>query len=920
MNDIRTGRSAFFNQGMRVLIMIMGALIIQAVCIFNSSGDFVSRAEGADSGSWEIQSPQMNANWLNDIWATSDSNVFAVGFGMNGAVIGHYDGQSWKTMEAYLLEEQAAELTGIWGSSAQDIFAVGGTTGQEDGQTLIYHYNGAAWSIMNAPFSGCLLDVWGSGPGDVFAVGIAGLVLHWNGISWTEMSLSQAIGAADPLPDLQSVWGNGPDNVFAVGIYLDAGTQQPVSTILHYQNGHWTLMLEIPSVCLYDIWGAPGGDIWAAGDRIFRYRNSVWQDVTPDDLQEFCLNKIAGRSASDFIAVGIADLAGEKGVILRCDGQTWRHAEGLVAPGYLCSAWVGQDGKILVVGGNFLYDYPSLGIVLAYDGTSWSSQSARAYEGTCLQVWAANSQNAFVVGGHPSPMTEEMARVFIARYDGHTWTPLDVPEQGVLFDIWGSAGQELFAVGGNWWKDDNDQTITESLILHSTNGTDWTRMPDSPGIEDILEGVWGSSSSDVYAVGNSIYHYNGSGWSKMSSPPAGRLRGIWGCDSLNVFAVGDWSEIGGQRATILRYNGQTWSAMSHNIQDNLFRVWCSSPSHVFAVGENHIYHYNGTGWSTMDCPAVSGYYDIWGTSANDVYATYDVATERQSANGSTGVYYQCGILHYNGQSWQDEGFLPACGPLFGIGGTSARNLFVAGELGTILHRETQGPASMQKIPLRQGWNLISFQVNVCMHSQQQPPSDIFFPPGIEFRRTGDLCTWLSDRTNSPIRDAADPTQAGDWQRITSFDNRAHLLDKSAPAIFNNLTYISAGYGYWIKMNKPGYLVLTGTPLPSSASLPLQKGWNLVGAVSPDSCYYQGAVPPCPLQETPSVNFIPVAGPVIPELFSSITGKYLRVTSFDCKGGKVYDPYADPIFCNLKYFAPGCGYWIKMSEEAYLTLP
>ena len=191
---------------------------------------------------------------------------------------------------------------------------------------------------------------------------------------------------------------------------------------------------------------------------------------------------------------------------------------------------------------------------------------------------------------------------------------------------------------------------------------------------------------------------------------------------------------------------------------------------------------------------------------------------------------------------------------------------------------------------------------------------------MEFRQVQDLKAWLSSAADSPIRDAADPLQAGDWQKITSTDAAgAHLLDKNLSSSANTLTYLAPGYGYWIKMNRPGYLVLTGQTLPASATRHLQQGWNLMGPLSSDTCYYQTAQPPCPMKETPAVNFVPTSGPAIPAALSSISGKYQRVIGSDCEGAKLYDTLISSSACTLRYFAPGFGYWIKMTQAGDLTL-
>ncbi|MEW5802522.1 MAG: hypothetical protein AB1847_10535 [bacterium] len=924
MNHIGPGKSISSILHMNILNMTVGVLMI--IFIFGPLKAVKVDAAGWDSKQWEIQYPDMSATWLNDIWGLSDYNIFTVGSGMNGATIGHFDGQTWRTMDTYFLEEPWGTLTAIWGSSQSNIFAVGGTPGQISGMAMILHYNGAEWSIMDSDFPGCLLDVWGSGPNDVFATGTDGLFIHWDGNSWTEVNLGSILAAYEV--DFQSIWGDGPNNVFC----LCYDSQQIATLVLRCQNGQWTIMKTIPSVWLYDIWGTSAANIWAVGDHIYRYQGSTWQDVTPSDLQnqEFFLNKVVGRSANDLIAVGrvdLLDLETEEALIIRYDGQTWKKVEGIYIPGDLKSAWVGQGNKALAVGENYLYAYPQKGIILSYDGVSWKANSTECYEGTYFQVWANSSQSAFAVGGYESEyegeyITEDLARVAIARYDGQYWTPVDVSEYGILYDIWGSPSQELFAVGGDSYTNLNGQQVVETRILNSTDGTDWNVMPGTENFADFLGGVFGTTSNDVFAVGEGIYHFNGIQWSKMQIPStAGILNSVWASDPLNVFAVGDLMESNG-KATILRYNGQSWTFMNHTIQEPLFKVFGTSASDVFALGYDRIYHYDGVNWSAMDCPVVNCYYDIFGTSPDNIFATYDIATTRQPEDGGEPlIYFQCGIVHYDGHSWTDTGFVPVYGPLFGIGGTSPNNLFLSGGLGTILHLKSGEQSSQQRIHLEQGWNLISFQVNVCFHSQQQQPSDVFLPEGVEFQYVPGMVAWLSDRTNSPIRDSGDPLEAGDWQRIISFDRKgAHFLDKSAASYANTLTYLAAGYGYWIKMNRPGYLVLNGQMLPSSASVHLQEGWNLIGPISHDSCYYQGSEPPCLLQEAPPVALVSTSGPAILAALSSIAGKFQRVTGFDCKGAKFYDIQAQSYACTLRYFAPGFGYWIKMNQEGDLTLP
>ena len=69
-----------------------------------------------------------------------------------------------------------------------------------------------------------------------------------------------------------------------------------------------------------------------------------------------------------------------------------------------------------------------------------------------------------------------------------------------------------------------------------------------------LNDVWGSSASDVYAVGEGgfIAHYDGSDLVRGDqAPPSETLTGIWGSASDDYVAVGE-------DGTILEYDG-SWT-------------------------------------------------------------------------------------------------------------------------------------------------------------------------------------------------------------------------------------------------------------------------------------------------------------------------------------------------------------------------
>ncbi|MFC1983290.1 WD40/YVTN/BNR-like repeat-containing protein, partial [Chloroflexota bacterium] len=220
-----------------------------------------------------------------------------------------------------------------------------------------------------------------------------------------------------------------------------------------------------------------------------------------------------------------------------------------------------------------------------------------------------------------------------------------------LYGIWGSSSSDVFAVGEN------------GTILHY-NGIYWSPM--SSNTTNRLQSIWGSSS-DVFAVGlwGTVLHYNGSVWDPMGGV-TNDLYGVWGTFPSSVFSVGLWD-------AIFYYNGSTWDSMSSGTTRSFYDVWGTSSSDVFIVGmQGSAHHYNGISWSQMSSSTTNRLQGIWGFSASDVFAVGMLGT----------------IVYYDGSTWSsmNSGTIDA---LYGIWGSSSSDVFAVGENGTILHMTTE---------------------------------------------------------------------------------------------------------------------------------------------------------------------------------------------------------------------------------------
>jgi len=236
-----------------------------------------------------------------------------------------------------------------------------------------------------------------------------------------------------------------------------------------------------------------------------------------------------------------------------------------------------------------------------------------------------------------------------------------------LLDVWGSSSNDVFVVG------------EEGIILHY-DGNVWHKM-DS-GVQNGIAGIWGTSPTNVYAVdwGGIILHYDGSQWSTMlNGELADSLYAIWGSSESDIFAVGwkyDYDSLtgytSGWHGVILHYDGSLWTRIYRYTGDSgmswYSAVWGTSSSDVFVDGYDCVLHYNGHTWTKM----MSSLFNIigfWGSSSSNIYAV----------EGEGGVY------RYNGTNWavvRDRMYYDA-GASGDIWGSSPTNIFIVGDRGNV---------------------------------------------------------------------------------------------------------------------------------------------------------------------------------------------------------------------------------------------
>lgn len=216
-------------------------------------------------------------------------------------------GDDWELVQAPV----DVPIWGVWGPSADDLWAVGGDATPGSGDPVLLHYTGGAWEQVEAPeldrSCDAFFKVWGTGPDHAFVVGDSGVILGWDGNEWTQMP-------SGTTADLISLWGSGPDDIVAVGGRSNA-------TVLRWDGSSWASE-SLP--------GLPG-------------LNGVWVDA-------------AGRAT----VVGILGTV----ATLEPGGFEFTEEDGNAAPLVLHAAFGLEDGSRFSVGGSLDRSPPLSGIIV----------------------------------------------------------------------------------------------------------------------------------------------------------------------------------------------------------------------------------------------------------------------------------------------------------------------------------------------------------------------------------------------------------------------------------------------------------------------------------------------------------------------------------------------------------------------------
>jgi hypothetical protein len=424
-----------------------------------------------------------------------------------------------------------------------------------------------------------------------------------------------------------------PSNFWVVGASAVA---------LRFAGGAWSTV-PMPLGLTETVWVDGPNDVWLGGTGLpGQGAIARWNGSTATIVFQ------GGGAISDIVMVGMNDgYAAGLSELLHWDGSAWSPVPG-VAGSKLAVArnelWLGaSDGLWHRVGGvwsrvpelegAFVSGVAATGAsdvwVLAgqtvrhFDGQSWSVSFTNTDQRVILQDLAAGGpDDVWLVGDH---FVDFEQHGYLNHFDGTAWTPGADPSSPLSrVNVIPIRGAIATGQGGG--------------VFQLSAGTPPTSVDLRSGSVEQLDGVWGTSPTDMWAVGRrgTALHYDGTA---VRSSPTGittDLNDVWGSGPADVWAVG-------AQGVAIRFDGTSWTAVPTGAGADLFAVTAFAPNDVWVGGRaGTLLHYDGVAFAPVALPgadAVTEILDLHGISGGDVWLS-GFAMNRGGL-----------VAHYDGTAW-----------------------------------------------------------------------------------------------------------------------------------------------------------------------------------------------------------------------------------------------------------------------------
>jgi hypothetical protein len=286
-------------------------------------------------------------------------------------------------------------------------------------------------------------------------------------------------------------------------------------------------------------------------------------------------------------------------------------------------------------------------LIAHWDGSEWTSVASNDPTTTLYDVAAISQTDAWAVGDHWDPVSGDLTPR-VLHWDGTAWGVSPTPGKGdfsFLYSVSADSPTDVWAVG----MFDDRHGFDGPGVLHY-DGRNWQRVRTAgQPAGGHFEAVHALAPDDVWAVGLQwtipgdirplIEHWDGTAWTITPTPPIpgedNVLEGVAGAVSDDVWAVGGLDT--GEPPIVLHWDGSLWRVVVADARPG--RVYsfddavAVATDDVWAAGHSvdesgqdtrpAAEHWDGTAWTDMSprAPGSGGTFRGIGSSpSGDVWA------------------------------------------------------------------------------------------------------------------------------------------------------------------------------------------------------------------------------------------------------------------------------------------------------------